>query len=103
MNAVAVSRAFGNFRHNVINPEPTIAEHELTGDEEYLLIACDGLWDVTNAGQIRSLVDAHMTSNRKSPPGRKWEGVSETLVQGALNSGSGDNVSAIFVPFLCWK
>ena len=96
--AVAVSRAFGNLRHRVIIPEPDITEIELTGDEEFLVVACDGLWDVMTSEDVRAFVKKFMTKN-----GKRTAGMSEALVDEALRKNSTDNVSVVFIEFNWWK
>ena len=96
--AVAVSRAFGNIRHRVILPEPDITEMELTGDEEFLVVACDGLWDVMTSVEVRKFVKKFMSKH-----GKRTTGISEALVDEALRKGSTDNVSVVFVEFGWWK
>ena len=96
--SVAVSRAFGDVRHKVIIPEPDIVEHELYGDEEFIVLACDGLWDVMNPQQVRKFVNRYMSKNRN-----RTKGISEALVEESLRLGSTDNVSVVFIEFNSWK
>jgi len=96
--AVAVSRAFGNIRHRVIIPEPDVKELHLKGHEEFIVLACDGLWDVMTPSEVGKFVRRYMGEN-----GRRTQGVSMALVDEALRRGSTDNVSVIFVEFKDWK
>lgn len=96
--AVAVSRAFGNIRHRVIIPEPDLLEIDLTGDEEFIIVACDGLWDVMTSKEVRTFVKKYMNKN-----GKRTKGISTALVDEALRRGSTDNVSVVFVEFKDWK
>jgi protein phosphatase 2C family protein 2/3 len=56
---VSVSRALGDWcaplkAHHSGDPlsgEPEVVEHVLTGEDEFLLIGCDGLWDVLSSQQ----------------------------------------------------
>ena len=53
---LAVSRAFGDFQYKTspelppeeqkVSPEPEIIIHDRSDADEFLLLACDGLWDV---------------------------------------------------------
>lgn len=44
---LAVSRAFGDgFLGDAVNPTPYISHIELTNEDLFLIIACDGVWDV---------------------------------------------------------
>jgi serine/threonine protein phosphatase PrpC len=82
----------------VIIPEPDIVEHELYGDEEFIVLACDGLWDVMNPQQVRKFVNRYMSKNRN-----RTKGISEALVEESLRLGSTDNVSVVFIEFNSWK
>jgi len=45
--SLAVSRSIGDFyMHPLVSTEPFLRSTELTPADEYLIIACDGLWDV---------------------------------------------------------
>lgn len=54
---LAVTRAFGDaeFRDQVI-PEPEITSHVLTRDDEYIVMASDGLWDALSNDQVLSCI-----------------------------------------------
>lgn len=95
---VAVTRSFGNIRHRVIIPEADISTFDLTGDEEYIVLACDGLWDVMDTVSVRRFVNNYMSRS-----GKRTKGISEALVDEALRLGSTDNVSVIFIEFFWWK
>ncbi|KAH0789655.1 protein phosphatase 2C [Histomonas meleagridis] len=50
---LGVSRAFGDFSINGISSEPTIQELELEQTDKWILIACDGVFDVVNDYMIQ--------------------------------------------------
>ncbi len=90
---LAVSRSFGDIKYGCVNPEPSIQEYKLTGQEHFLLLACDGLTDVLQPLDILNVVQmaaAGGISDAKS--------VSKLLIDEALKRGSTDNISVIFVP-----
>lgn len=65
---------------------------ELTGSEDYLLLACDGFFDFVHLDEIASLVHSHLV---------KQEGdgahVAEELVAVARDRGSSDNITVMVV------
>eukprot|EP00195_Chlamydomonas_chlamydogama_P006956 CAMPEP_0202890740 /NCGR_PEP_ID=MMETSP1392-20130828/1052_1 /ASSEMBLY_ACC=CAM_ASM_000868 /TAXON_ID=225041 /ORGANISM="Chlamydomonas chlamydogama, Strain SAG 11-48b" /LENGTH=238 /DNA_ID=CAMNT_0049574365 /DNA_START=401 /DNA_END=1117 /DNA_ORIENTATION=- len=87
---LAVSRAFGDrpLKRFVI-PTPDIKEEELRPDDEFLILASDGLWDVMNnqeaADLVRGITDAEKAAKR--------------LTEEAFQRGSNDNISCIIVRF----
>ena len=56
--AIAVTRSLGDFdlREAGMTPEPEITRVELEPEDEFLVIACDGLWDVLSVDEVTQLV-----------------------------------------------
>ena len=74
-----------------ITSEPDVASVELDGTEDYVVLACDGIWDVIRLSKIPQLVYAHLTG------GGSKEMVAKSLVDHAKAEGSSDNMTAIVV------
>ncbi|TIB95050.1 PP2C-domain-containing protein [Wallemia mellicola] len=59
---LALSRAIGDFEFKqnpdlgpeaqIVTAVPDIIEHECTGEEEFLILACDGIWDCLSSQQV---------------------------------------------------
>ncbi|KAL7414438.1 phosphatase 2C-like domain-containing protein [Mrakia frigida] len=59
---LALSRAVGDFEfkqnysldaeHQVVTVDPDIIVHQCTGEEEFLIVACDGIWDCLTSQQV---------------------------------------------------
>lgn len=93
MNGIlAVSRSFGDFKYGCVNPEPEIIEYQLTGEESFLVLACDGLTDVMEPLDVYNVATKCISQNQNS------DEVSRYLAEEALIRGSSDNVSVVFVP-----
>jgi protein phosphatase 1L len=91
---LAVSRSIGdnNLKHCVI-ADPEITRFKIGPDDEFLLIATDGLWDVVKVDESITLVkEIERTKGRAAVP--------DELCEEALRRGSKDNVSIIVV-FFC--
>ncbi|KLO19471.1 protein phosphatase 2C [Schizopora paradoxa] len=87
---LAVTRSLGDSSmKDYVVGSPYTTETELGSGDEFLIIACDGLWDVTSDQQavdlIREIQDAQKASHM--------------LVQHALKESSTDNITAIVVRF----
>ena len=83
---LAVTRALGDSpmkQYVVGNPYTT--EIELQDDDEFLVIACDGLWDIANDQQVIDLI-----RDIKDP-----QIASKTLLDFALENSSTDNLSIL--------
>lgn len=99
---LAVSRALGDFQYKnrddlppqqqKVSCEPDIVIHERSPNDDVLLLACDGLWDVMSneeaIDKVRSIY-ALGESNVVL--------IAEEMIDTALNKGSRDNISAIIV------
>ena len=102
---LAVSRAFGDFdykkrrdlepKHQKVSCYPDIRVMERNIEEdEVLILACDGLWDVMSSSQaVRLAINIHTQGkgqgkgqgeDNKRPDARK---VAEELINNALNKG----------------
>lgn len=91
--SLAVTRAFGDLQYGCIQPEPDIVDYTLTGEEEFLLLACDGLTDVMTPIDILEVVKAEES---KDPKGYERT-IADVLIREALDRGSNDNITVIYV------
>lgn len=94
---LSVSRSFGDL-DNVphVTHLPDIYNYELNKDYEYIIIACDGLWDVLSNHVAVNLVK-NSTSLYNSL--HNVDNVARNLTSAALSHGSTDNVSVIVIKF----
>ncbi|CAG9582126.1 protein phosphatase 2C-like protein [Leishmania major strain Friedlin] len=101
MCSLAVSRAVGDAGFKLeeyTNGKPSgiiavadTSEVLLAKDDEFLILACDGLWDTMSYAEAVELATAYMAS------GADANSVADQLVGEALRRGTRDNVTAIFV------
>jgi serine/threonine protein phosphatase PrpC len=88
---LAVSRAFGNRKlRKVIRPDIEMMQRELTREDDFLVMASDGLWDVLRNKDVCDLCYSMANTHR-------CQQISEELVHNALARGSMDNVTCIVV------
>ncbi|KAK1385003.1 Protein-serine/threonine phosphatase [Heracleum sosnowskyi] len=95
-----ITRALGDWDLKLSrgSPSPLIAEPDvrqivLTKDDEFLIIACDGIWDVMSSQQAISLVRRGL--RRHDDPGQ----CARDLVMEALRLNTFDNLTVIIVCF----
>eukprot|EP01118_Nematostelium_gracile_P010412 TRINITY_DN3581_c0_g1_i1.p1 TRINITY_DN3581_c0_g1~~TRINITY_DN3581_c0_g1_i1.p1 ORF type:complete len:149 (-),score=35.84 TRINITY_DN3581_c0_g1_i1:3-449(-) len=97
---LAVARAFGDIDYKLPNcmgsddfvtAKPFLNKVEITDDVEFLIIACDGLWDTLSYDDAVQFVANSRNSGR--PP----QETVELLVHQSLEKGTMDNVTAIVV------
>jgi len=88
----------GTFSADLIISVPEVGEHALpdsfSGDQMFMIMACDGLWDVVTNELAVSYVRQILLQDGS------FQKCSEKLVKLALRLGSLDNVSVIVVPLL---
>jgi len=102
--SLAVSRALGDFEYKnvegkgpceqLVSPEPEIFELErATTDDEFVILACDGIWDVMSNEELCAFVRNRMmlTDDLKL--------ICNQVVDVCLHKGSRDNMSIVIVAF----
>jgi len=102
--SLAVSRALGDFEYKnvpgkgpceqLVSPEPEIYIQERNlGSDEFLVLACDGIWDVMTNEELTDFVRDRMrlTDN--------LETVCSYVIDTCLSKGSRDNMSIVIVAF----
>lgn len=66
---------------------------ELDGTEDFLVVACDGVWDVLNAEEMAQEVWGHFSR------GGNKQMLAKGLIEAARREGSGDNMTVIVLYF----
>lgn len=90
---LAVSRAIGDVEYKpYVTAVPDIIEIPLSGVEDFIILGCDGLWDVMSEKDAARHVYEEIIHNPDD-----IESVSQHLVQLAKEKGSFDNISVIVV------
>lgn len=93
---LSVARAIGDIKlKKYVIGNPDITEHTLDGTEDYMVIACDGLWDVMTHATVVEYVAAWRGRNPD-----KEEGLAHDLADHCLNElNSTDNITVVVVYF----
>eukprot|EP00929_Paragymnodinium_shiwhaense_P019560 TRINITY_DN13293_c0_g1_i1.p1 TRINITY_DN13293_c0_g1~~TRINITY_DN13293_c0_g1_i1.p1 ORF type:complete len:643 (+),score=136.35 TRINITY_DN13293_c0_g1_i1:218-2146(+) len=109
LGRLAVSRAFGDEEYKVLSPDqpesqplviadPEIRLLQLTPEDEFLFMACDGLFDVFSSQEAIDFIHARlaaMPSNEQDPQAAVKDIVHEAIHE----RRSRDNVTAMLVTF----
>ncbi|XP_023215303.1 uncharacterized protein LOC111618090 [Centruroides sculpturatus] len=91
---LAVSRALGDPEHKpYVSAEPDVVKIPLQGNEDFFVLACDGLWDRLNPSDVASAIYSYIVEH----PFDDYEDVASRLVQQAKEHGSSDNITAIVI------
>ncbi|RLN84883.1 hypothetical protein BBJ28_00015271 [Nothophytophthora sp. Chile5] len=101
---VAVSRSFGDlwFKRNadlkpheqLVTAEPCVRIQRRDAADEFLVLCCDGIFDVMSNDQLRKFIRGKLKNGMKNP-----KEIAEMLLDECLAKGSRDNMSAVIVLF----
>jgi len=99
--SLAVSRALGDFEYKMVDgmgptdqlvsPEPEIYVEERSDKDEFVVLACDGIWDVMSNDELKDFIRHKMklTTNLVD--------ISNDVLDACLHKGSRDNMSIVIV------
>jgi len=72
---LSLSRAIGDFQfktnhqltpeQQIITADPDISEHAITDEDEFLILACDGIWDCLTSQQVISIVRSQIAQGKE--------------------------------------
>ncbi|ODV89609.1 hypothetical protein CANCADRAFT_16654, partial [Tortispora caseinolytica NRRL Y-17796] len=107
---LALSRALGDFsfkrsanlppEEQIVSAVPEIIEHTITADDEFVVLACDGIWDCMTNQQVVEFV------RRSVAEGQDLDKICENIMNNCLApasdlSGNGcDNMTVVIVALL---
>jgi protein phosphatase 1B len=102
--SLAVSRALGDFEYKnvpgrgqceqLVSPEPEIFVEERNQNmDEFLVLACDGIWDVMTNEELCDFIRDRMQITDD------LEAICNCVVDTCLSKGSRDNMSVVIVAF----
>ncbi|XP_048586000.1 protein phosphatase 1A isoform X2 [Nematostella vectensis] len=99
--ALAVSRALGDFEYKLdsslhatkqlVSPEPDIFFQSRSDQDEFIVLACDGVWDVMTNDEVGAFVRSRLQITDD------LQRVSCELLDTCLTKGSRDNMSVIII------
>src|SRR5579872_6718342 len=99
INDLSVSRAFGDKESSkYVTHIPDIYKYKLKSTDRFMIIACDGLWDVMSSQDavnfvLKNCYDADMKRINFNV------NIAETIAQHAIEKESGDNITCAVVFF----
>lgn len=95
---LAVTRSLGDlYLKSLVTGKPFTTSTEITPDDEFLILACDGVWDVVSDGAACKLV--HDVFERQRHAGSAYDPAhaAKKLCQFAIDKASTDNVTVMVV------
>lgn len=99
---LAVSRAIGDRAlKSVVPPSPDVLERKINGDDQLLVLASDGLWDMVSNVEVyktlKSLPSIGDGSNSNVCIPKDLQHAAKVLVDQAVARGSQDDISVVLV------
>ncbi|XP_030382336.1 protein phosphatase 1B [Scaptodrosophila lebanonensis] len=98
---LAVSRALGDFDFKsdalrtpcdqLVSPEPDVTTRERIEKDEFLVVACDGIWDVMTSDEVCAFIHWRMRVTDNLPL------IVNSILDVCLYKGSRDNMSLLLV------
>lgn len=99
MGVLAVARSFGDFvLKKYVTAEPFTSATKLDSTCQFVIVACDGVWDVIGDQEAIDMVRENV-GGPGSVLGASAARCSQVIVDGALARGSTDNVTCMVVFF----
>lgn len=105
MGVLEVSRSIGDgqFKTSGVVCIPDIRRCQLTENDRFIVLACDGLWKVFTSQEVISVVlrtiesDNIQSTDTKTAEQMKYETACNRLANEAVRKQSGDNVTVVIV------
>lgn len=95
---LAVSRAIGDPDHKpYVTADPEVEVVDLEKGDDFIVIACDGLWDQVTPEEVTQIVYEHLEQSDATDPEEAAEKVAAKLSDFAKKEGSTDNITTIVV------
>lgn len=99
--SLAVSRALGDYEYKnvegkgpceqLVSPEPEIYVERRQSEDEFLVLACDGVWDVMTNEDLCAFVRSRLLISDD------LEAISNQIIDTCLFKGSRDNMSLVLI------
>lgn len=97
---LSVSRAFGDISAEPhVSCEPEIFEYVLSKNDKFLIMGCDGVWDVMDNQEACDFVIKHCYNLTTGEKINDKINMAKKLADRAIEKGSTDNISVIIVFF----
>ncbi|GBL50743.1 hypothetical_protein [Candidozyma auris] len=97
---LAITRSLGDsYIKNLVTGKPFTTSTEITEEDEFLILACDGVWDVISDTYackfVKDIFKQQQQNNEPIDPAR----AAKRLCQLAIDKATTDNVTAMIVKF----
>jgi len=101
IGGLSVSRSFGDVDGKpYVSHKPEIFDYEISSSDKFLVVACDGLWDVFTNQEVTEYILNEMKNDYKYEAHKSTKNnIAFKLANDAINKGSTDNISVMILFF----
>ena len=101
IKGLSVSRAFGDLDATpYVTHVPEIFNYKVNADSKFVILGCDGVWDVFNNQDAVDFVLNEMKKDYKyNIESSNVKNIAKKLAEEAINKGSTDNISVMILFF----
>lgn len=97
---LAITRSLGDsYIKNLVTGKPFTTSTEITSDDEFLILACDGVWDVISDSHACKFVSDFFKKQEKNKEVPDPAKAAKKLCQLAIDNATTDNVTVMVVKF----
>ena len=97
---LSVSRAFGDLDASpFVTNKPDIYRHKIRKNDKFMVLACDGLWDVLDNQEVVNIVLSEYYDINTGKKLNVKKNIAKQLAETAIQKGSTDNVTVLVVFF----
>ena len=94
---LSLTRAFGDITSQYTKPIPDVFTHKITKNDKFLILACDGLWDVIENQVVVNFVLHHCYDSETGKRINENMNIADLLTRYAIKLGSSDNITVIVI------
>jgi serine/threonine protein phosphatase PrpC len=96
VNDLSLSRAFGDIESTpYVTCSPDIFKYKLEKTDQFVVLACDGLWDVMTEQEVCDFIINLAFDKQNNKIINKNLNIAKKLAEYAIQKGSSDNVSVV--------
>lgn len=100
IKSLSVSKAFGDINATpYVTHVPDIFRYKIDKNDKFIVIACDGLWDVLNSQDVVNFILYSCYDDSTNKRSNQTTNIAKKLANFAIKKGSYDNVTIIIVFF----
>lgn len=96
IGSLSLTRAFGDTSTQFTKPIPDVFTHKISKNDKFLVMACDGLWDVIDNQAVVNYI-LHQCYDATGKLIETTKNIAEDLAKYAIKLGSSDNITVIIV------